>query len=103
MFTGDNGRAIELIWQDPIGRTKHFFGKSPFYSFKNKSIDPYQLGAYLILWGELYGFKRDAREICATGRGTGKTTTLQELNAADMACFMPYFLQHTTARKSRLM
>ena len=99
MFTGDNGRAIELIWQDPIGRTKHFFGKSPFYSFKNKSIDPYQLGAYLILWGELYGFKRDAREICATGRGTGKTTTLQELNAADMACFMPYFLQAYYGKK----
>ena len=88
-----NARAIKYLWQDPIGRTQLFFGKSPYYDISAKAYKPYQLGAYLPLWGELYGFPKDIREVNITGRGTGKTTILQELNAADMACFMPYMLQ----------
>jgi len=89
----DNQRAIEYFWKDPIARTQTFFGKAPFHKVSGKHVDAYQLGIYLSLWGELYGFREDPRSIGATGRGTGKTTIFQELNAADMACFMPYFLQ----------
>jgi hypothetical protein len=88
-----NERAIRALWQDPITRTQLFFGKSPYYEVSGKSYKPYQLGSYLALWGELYGFPSDIRELCVTGRGTGKTSVLQELNAADIAVFMPYFLQ----------
>jgi hypothetical protein len=91
----DNVRAIENIWKDPVARVKYFFDEAPYHSFRGKgqSVEAYQLGTYLALWGELYGFPSGVREIAATGRGTGKTTIFQELNAADMAVFMPYFLQ----------
>lgn len=89
----DDKRLIELLWQDPVARTEGFFGKSPYHKITTRNVQAYQLGVYLSLWGELYGHREDPRVIAATGRGTGKTTVFQELNAADMACFMPYFLQ----------
>ena len=89
----DNKAAIEQLWKDPVGRTSLFFNRQPFHTITARHIMPYQLGVYLLMWGELYGFSEDVRLIAATGRGTGKTSTFQELNAADMACFMPYFLQ----------
>lgn len=87
-----NLEAINKVWSNPADRTKHFFGYSPYFQQSNGQIMPYQLGIYLKLWGELYGQRDDPRVIVTTGRGIGKTM-LQELFAADAACFMPYFLQ----------
>jgi hypothetical protein len=90
----DNTWAIQRFWQDPITRCNTFFGKHPFFNIgRKKGVEAYQLGVYLSMWGEVYNQPPEARIIVITGRGTGKTTIWQELNAADMACFMPFFLQ----------
>jgi hypothetical protein len=88
----NNKKLLELLMYDVEGRTKTFFEKSPFRFQNEKGILGYQLGAYLVPWGEVYGIKED-RGIMITGRGTGKSTIMQELLGADLACFLPYFLQ----------
>jgi len=87
----NNKKLLESLMYDVEGRTRTFFGKSPFRFQNEKGIFGYQLGMYLVPWGEVYGIKND-RGIAVTGRGTGKTT-MQGLLGADLGCFLPYFLQ----------
>ena len=86
-------RNIDNLIYDVVGRTKTFFGMSPIaYLNPNGSIAAYQLGAYCFPWGEVYG-TRDDSGILVTGRGTGKSHVMQELNGADIASWLGYFLQ----------
>lgn len=84
---------ITKLWEHPLERINYFFGKTPYHKMDRNQIHPYQLGTYLSLWGEIYGCEKYPRVIGASGRGTGKSTIFQELCPADMAAFMPYFLQ----------
>lgn len=84
--------SLNKLMYDVEGRTKEFFGISPVRINTPQGIAPYQMGAYLAPWGEIYGTRQD-RGLAVTGRGTGKSSIWQDLNGADLLSFLPYFLQ----------
>lgn len=86
---------------DPFWRTKKFFGASPVWldgpdggpSTRQNQAPLYQMGAYLAPWRYVYPRYSMPKQIIRAGRGTGKSEIFQGLCAADLAVFMPYFLQ----------
>lgn len=90
--TFKNLRIGNKLIYDVEGRTKTFFGMSPFRFETKRGIDSYQLGLYCAPFGEVYGNFVDLG-LMVTGRGTGKSRIMQQLCGADLACFLPYFLQ----------
>jgi hypothetical protein len=87
-----NIKICNKLIYDVQGRTKTFFGMSPFRFENKRGIDGYQMGLYCAPFGEVYGNFVDLG-LMVTGRGTGKSRIMQQLCGADLACFLPYFLQ----------
>lgn len=103
--------TIEALTQDPVPsreklldpywRTKRFFGAAPVWmdgadgkpASRQNQAPLYQMGAYLAPWRYVYPRYSIPKQIVRAGRGTGKSEIFQGLCAADLAVFMPYFLQ----------